>query len=93
MSEIKAKRIKGYEELDRATVCYWKVSDGSWLIHFPHKDKLLHDGIVGNLRAHTVVEHEDGTITVTPSILTTYHGADGRHQVHGYLTKGIWRDC
>lgn len=34
----------------------------------------------------TVVEHEDGTITASPSI----------HLVgiwHGYLERGVWREC
>jgi hypothetical protein len=86
MSEEKAMRIKGYEELKEypGKVCYWKVSDGSFLIHWP-------EGLMGNLRAHNVVEHEDGTITVTPSILTTMEHKG--MQRHGYLTKGMWRDC
>ena len=44
---------------------------------------------VGSLAKHDVIEHEDGTITVAPSILMTGH--DGK-QWHGYLTKGIWRE-
>lgn len=34
---------------------------------------------------HDIEEHEDGTITVTPSILNN-HG----NKWHGYLRKGIW---
>lgn len=47
-------------------------------------------GAVGSLADHTVTEHEDGTITVSPSILmpsTTEHG-----NWHGYLEHGIWRE-
>jgi len=45
----------------------------------------------GSLSAHTVVEHEDSTITVSPSIL---FNADSRTSGwHGYLEKGIWREC
>jgi hypothetical protein len=36
-----------------------------------------------NPAIHTVVEHEDGTITVTPSIVTSTW--------HGWLEKGVWR--
>lgn len=36
---------------------------------------------------HTV--HEDGTITVTPSILDVGH-PDGWH---GFLERGVWRSC
>jgi hypothetical protein len=42
----------------------------------------------GNLAAHEVTEHEDGTITVSPSILITSHDATW----HGYLERGMWRE-
>lgn len=32
---------------------------------------------------HTVTEHDDGTITVSPSIVT--------HSWHGWLERGHWR--
>jgi hypothetical protein len=37
---------------------------------------------------HQFKEEEDGTLTITPSILATHrqHG----HEWHGYLTKGTW---
>jgi hypothetical protein len=37
---------------------------------------------------HTIVEHEDGTITVSPSILINW----GQDQWHGYLERGVWRE-
>lgn len=40
------------------------------------------------LVTHSIVEHEDGTITVSPSILVT-----GGEEWHGYLERGIWRSC
>ena len=46
---------------------------------------------MGSLHRHEVTEHEDGTITVTPSILITEDDANGRVQWHGYLTRGVWR--
>lgn len=56
-----------------------------------------------NLSAHDVIEHEDGTITVSPSILVS---RGGRHDEqgnlirdasfvelwHGYLERGVWRE-
>lgn len=60
-----------------------------WLARSPN-------GYLGDLRAHEVTEHEDGTITVSPSIrITTTEGAN-RHAVelwHGYLERGIWRNA
>lgn len=45
-------------------------------------------GLAG-LANHEVVEHEDGTITVSPSILCS----TGEQSWHGYLERGIWREC
>jgi hypothetical protein len=43
------------------------------------------NGDAGRVTSHTVTEHEDGTVSVSPSIApneaTTYHG---------YLTRGVW---
>jgi hypothetical protein len=51
-------------------------------------------GGLGNLGNHEVTEHEDGTITVSPSILVTSHNDNGEKVVwHGYLEKGVWREC
>lgn len=49
------------------------------------------NGMLGNLGGHQVEEHEDGTITVSPSILTT-GGGDGK-SYHGFLVRGAWRSC
>lgn len=47
------------------------------------------NGHMGNLSRHGIVENEDGTITVTPSI-----GIGHNNELwHGYLEHGIWRDC
>jgi hypothetical protein len=45
---------------------------------------------IANLINHTVVEHEDGTITVSPSILVRY--SNEGESWHGYLERGIWRE-
>lgn len=39
-----------------------------------------------NLSSHDVVEHEDGTITVSPSILINSQ----REEWHGFLRRGVW---
>lgn len=51
-------------------------------------------GHIGNLGGHDVTEHEDGTITVSPSILisTRRKGVDVQLW-HGYLERGVWREC
>lgn len=51
------------------------------------------NGLFGNLSAHKVIEHADGTITITPSILVTSGKNKGLPSWHGYLTNGVWREC
>lgn len=58
---------------------------GRWMARPP-------TGGVGDLSNHEVTEHEDGTITVAPSILITSTDGDGEKEVwHGYLERGAWR--
>lgn len=50
----------------------------------------------GNLAAHEVKEHIDGTISVTPSIYVNPPGErhnPKRASWHGYLIKGDWYEC
>jgi hypothetical protein len=59
----------------------------TWVCRAP-QDNGFYAGM-GTLGLHTVVEHEDRTITVSPSILITGHHGK---QWHGYLERGIWRE-
>ena len=65
---------------------YGKGAGGIWWCRPPGGIK------GGNLAAHQVTEHEDGTITVSPSILITYSRSDGDRTWHGYLERGVWRE-
>lgn len=67
---------------------YAMSPDGVWFCQAP-RQTADGFGFTGNLAAHDVTEHEDGTITVSPSIKITRH--DGVW--HGYLERGIWREC
>lgn len=64
---------------------YWK-HDGLWYCITPN-------GCFGNLAKHAIAEHEDGTITVSPSILVSYPNRSEPKSWHGYLEKGMWREC
>lgn len=64
---------------------YMKVlrEDGSlwcWYLRAPNGD-------VATLwtKAHSITEHEDGTITVSPSIVFPCGG-----RYHGFLRRGVW---
>lgn len=60
---------------------YPDLPSGVWLVKCPNGD-------VGNLSRHQITEHENGTITVSPSIQVV-----GQGQWHGWLQNGIWREC
>lgn len=54
------------------------------------------NGHACTLSAHQITEHEDGTITVNPSILirrSCDHGQTWVELWHGYLERGVWRSC
>ena len=76
---------ESYNCFDDTRMCYWK-EDGDWWLYIPRCG-------AGYLRNHQVVEHEDGTISVTPSILMYGHDQGRPITRHGYLTRGIWAGC
>ena len=66
---------------------YAKSPSGVWYCCTPN-------GHMGNLGGHTVTEHENGTISASPSILVSVTNNGKRIPLwHGYLEKGIWREC
>jgi hypothetical protein len=80
-----AKRIGMFEELDDKSICYWH-SSGIWWLYLPGCG-------VGNLSNHKIEEHDDATITVSPSIKVTGHH-EGRQTIrHGFLVRGKWQPC
>ncbi len=63
---------------------YFKDEHGIWWIRPPRGD-------MGMLTDHTVTEHDDNTITVSPSILLD---SDTRGIIwHGFLERGVWREA
>jgi hypothetical protein len=60
---------------------------GSWYVRPPANAEGR--SAVGAISKHTVVEHEDGSITVDPSILQYY--GEGDVLYHGFLQNGMWR--
>lgn len=64
---------------------YAKLPDGTWHADTPN-------GLGANLSQHHVVEHEDGTITVSPSILVEGRRNPSEKRLwHGFLERGVWR--
>jgi len=75
---------------------YARHSNGQWFACTPN-------GHMANLSLHNVVEHEDGTITVEPSVAVSYPGGgtdsgisvkspQGIQLWHGYLQAGAWKE-
>lgn len=56
---------------------------GNWWAVPPGTD------LCANLAKHEVVVNENGTISVSPSILVSDH----KSSWHGFLEKGVWREC
>lgn len=51
-------------------------------------------GGMADLSKHDVIEHEDGTITVSPSIAVTTPQSDASANFwHGFLEHGIFREA
>ena len=75
---------------------YWKFA-GEWYGACPdakHPDEFSHRIVLAGFGRHEVTEHDDGTITVSPSILVS--APWGKSQAvfefyHGFLERGIWR--
>lgn len=87
---LQGKRIysESGEEFPRNPGEYMKQEDGTWLLCLP-------TGIHGTIndKIWKIEEHEDGAITVSPSISTKATGADKRYDWHGFLEKGVFRSC
>lgn len=62
---------------------YGRRVDGTWEARAPN-------GASGDLSEHVVEEHEDGTITVRPSIRSAW---GERPYFHGWLIRGVWSDA
>jgi hypothetical protein len=61
-----------------------KAKDGHFMSRVP--ESCFH---LGSLERHQITEHDDGTITASPSIL---HTEPNVGQWHGYLERGVWRE-
>lgn len=71
----------------------FSFEDGAWIGITPNDH-------AANLYRHTVLELEDGTITVSPSIAVYSSrpsgapaGMESYEVYHGYLEAGVWRNA
>ena len=80
----------GMMDFPHDLICFGKDFGGRWWFKHPDTYGLM-------LTQHQVAEHEDGTITVSPSImvpkLQPFGGSNNGETIHGFLERGVWRDC
>lgn len=81
------KRIESPFASDGALVGEWPESGDFYFYPEAGWCGVAPDGQMVGLRGHEVTEHEDRTITVSPSILVT----SGNKNWHGYVERGTWR--
>lgn len=87
------RRVRDLEphQFEAGDYGFW-VRGNCWCAETPN-------GHSANLAAHSVTEHEDGTITASPSIEVSTSRPDGSGDMkimqvfHGYLERGVWRDA
>ena len=66
---------------------YGKCEDGNWYAIPPGTD------LLAGLAGHQVTEHEDGSITVSPSIEVRGYAPEREiNYWHGYLERGVWSE-
>ena len=79
-SEWTTARVWDYGKLTHETGWFWYCCV---------PDDQSEDGfMLGDLSKHNITEHEDNTISVTPSILIGQHTS--KKSYHGYLERGVW---
>ena len=64
----------------------WMRMGTSWVARTP-PNRTYPNGAIADLSNHEVTANDDGTITVSPSILVT-----GIGKWHGYLINGVWSE-
>lgn len=82
LPDVTNDQWQGWDALNIEPGDYVKIFEGKlWGLRAPNGDE-------GILRVHCVTEHEDGTITVSPSIRM-----ETGQRWHGFLERGVWRSC
>lgn len=76
------KRVEPVNSILHLNKGEYGKSEGIWYCRTPN-------GHLGCLKNHSVQENQDGTITVSPSILVT----DSKEEWHGFLVDGVWKPC
>jgi|GEM_PF-5979221 len=97
MAELKGRRVENVKAL-------YEGKAGDYVVVYPADPEGIRipegkislwfrdpTGEIGRVSQHEITEHEDGTVTVSRSILATT--AEHGHDWHGFLERGVWRDA
>jgi hypothetical protein len=81
--DISTEDYDGWERLNLQPGDYIRLHNGKlWGLCAPNGDM----GTIRPYKTHKVEEHDDGTITVSPSVRF-----ETGQRWHGYLERGVWR--
>jgi hypothetical protein len=67
-----------------------RLTPGDYCLHAGEWYAVTPDGRIALLSNHTVTAHENGSITVSPSILVRGGWSPG--EWHGWLVRGEWHE-
>lgn len=79
----------GYIRLEAGE--YGKDSEGRWFARVPSEAVFGPIWLNNPENAWTVQEHNDGTVSVSPSIHSI--GPNNETLWHGFLRRGVWEEC
>jgi hypothetical protein len=86
MAEVQGRRIAG-------EVHAYELIHREYGRRGPNWYGVTPNGLLCTLTNHTVVGHEDGTISVSPSIAVEGTTIDGKTaRWHGFLICGVWTE-
>lgn len=86
---MKGRRLNHGDGIEPQPGDYWPATSPRFEGYWTVVDPAGFQGML-NPNVHTVTEHEDGTITVHPSIVTQFAGVE---KYHGWLRRGEWTDA
>jgi hypothetical protein len=91
---MNGRRIESPFAADGALIGEWPVAGDYYFYPDVGWCGVTPNGHAVGLKGHSIVEHDDGTITASPSILAFKSKGEERVELwHGYLERGVWRQC
>lgn len=83
------RRATSWDDCMQTEATWFKMGDGTYIVHVPAFP------YAASVAKHEVVEHDDGSITCSPSLEITYDWyGEGSHlyRWHGMLIRGTFTE-